>query len=120
MASSCTGSRASTPSSYGNCAADQSLAGYLDALDGETVWISHIGIDPRYRGLGHATRLLKAVFEHSPEKTISLAAAYFPAWREPGLTHDQLHDWYTRHGFRPDPAPGDPHRMTRLPVRAPA
>jgi GNAT superfamily N-acetyltransferase len=87
--------------------------GYLEALDGETVWISHIGVSPQYRGTGYATRLLTTALEHTSEKIVGLAAAPFPSWREPGLTHSDLRAWYARHGFRPAPLPDDPHRMIR-------
>ncbi|MFH0246420.1 GNAT family N-acetyltransferase [Streptomyces sp. HK10] len=92
------------------------MAGYLDALDGESVWICHIGIDPRYRGRGHATRLLRAILTNCPFKPVGLVAAPFPAWREAGLAHDDLRAWYVRHGFRPAPILEDPYRMIRLPA----
>lgn len=89
--------------------------GYLDALDGDLLWVSHIGVDPRYRRRGHATRLLRAALEHAAllPVGVGLAAAPFPSWREPGLSHEQLRTWYTRHGFRLDPGPQDPYRMVR-------
>lgn len=85
--------------------------GYLQALDGDTLWISHIGVDPRYRRQGHATRLLLAALAYAPDVPVALAAAPFPSWKEPGLTHDSLYAWYTRHGFRLDPRPEDPYYM---------
>ncbi|MFI8351276.1 GNAT family N-acetyltransferase [Streptomyces sp. NPDC085596] len=91
--------------------------GYLDALDIDPLWISHIGVDPRYRRCGHATRLLHAVLAHAPSLPIGLAAAPFPSWQEPGLSHDDLCAWYMRHGFRPDPGPEDPYRMIRAATR---
>ncbi|WP_146075809.1 GNAT family N-acetyltransferase [Streptomyces sp. Ru62] len=86
---------------------------YLDALDGDLLWVSHIGVDPRYRRLGHATRLLHAVLAHAPGTPVGLAAAPFPSWREPGPLHDDLRTWYTRHGFHPEPSSLDPYRMIR-------
>ncbi|MGX5185743.1 GNAT family N-acetyltransferase [Streptomyces avermitilis] len=71
--------------------------GYLDALDSESLWISHIGVDPRYRHCGYATRLLRAVLAHAADLPVGLVAAPFPSWREPGLSHDHLRAWYTRH-----------------------
>ncbi|MGW3387309.1 GNAT family N-acetyltransferase [Streptomyces cinereoruber] len=85
--------------------------GYLQALDGDTLWISHIGVDPRYRRQGHATRLLLAALTYAPDVPIALAAAPFPSWKEPGLAHDNLRAWYARHGFRPAPRPEDPYYM---------
>ncbi|MGW8992791.1 GNAT family N-acetyltransferase [Streptomyces zhihengii] len=92
--------------------------GFLDALDRGAVWVTHIGVDPRYRGRGHATRLLSALLTHAGGLPVGLAAAPFPSWRQRGLQHDALRAWYARHGFHPDPVPGDPYRMLR-PAAAP-
>ncbi|MHA4816082.1 GNAT family N-acetyltransferase [Streptomyces aculeolatus] len=87
--------------------------GYLDARDGDLLQVSHIGVNPRYRGRGHATRLLRAVLVHARALPVAVVAAPFPSWREPGLLHEELRAWYTRHGFHPDPGPQDPYRMVR-------
>ncbi|MET8772943.1 MULTISPECIES: GNAT family N-acetyltransferase [unclassified Streptomyces] len=94
----------------------EAVVGYLEALDGDSVWVCHIGVDPQYRGRGYATRLLQAVLAFRADAPIGLAAAPFPSWREPGLTHDGLRAWYVRHGFHPEPRREDPYRMIRLPA----
>ncbi|MGW2465144.1 GNAT family N-acetyltransferase [Streptomyces sp. NPDC001761] len=87
---------------------------YLDARDGDLLWVSHIGVDPRYRRLGHATRLLHAVLAHAPATPVGLTAAPFPSWRQPGLLHDDLRTWYTtRLSPRAQPAGSLPHDPTR-------
>jgi GNAT superfamily N-acetyltransferase len=90
---------------------------YLDALDSDVLWISHIGVEPRYRRLGHATRLLHAALEHARGGPVALTAAPFPSWREQGLLHEDLRTWYARHGFHPAPSPQDPYRMIRPALR---
>ncbi|MEU5256688.1 GNAT family N-acetyltransferase [Streptomyces longwoodensis] len=86
---------------------------YLDAVDGDLLWVSHIGVEPRFRRLGHATRLLHAVLAHARSGPVALTAAPFPSWREQGLLHEDLRTWYARHGFHPAPTPQDPYRMIR-------
>ncbi|MFJ6729387.1 GNAT family N-acetyltransferase [Streptomyces sp. NPDC091281] len=88
-------------------------AAYLKALDGDSVWISHIGVAPEYRGQGLANNLLSAVLAEYSTRVIGLAAAPFPSWRQQGLDHDDLQRWYRRHGFTSAPLPGDPYRMIR-------
>jgi GNAT superfamily N-acetyltransferase len=84
--------------------------GYLDALDGESLW--HLGVDPRHRYCGHATRLLRAVLTHARGCKQGWRLRRFPR-RQPGLAHDALRAWQARHGFRPVPGLGDPYRMLR-------
>ncbi|MFD6471351.1 GNAT family N-acetyltransferase [Streptomyces goshikiensis] len=90
------------------------VVGRLEALDGETVWISSIVILPDKRGHGYASLLLDAVLAHFPDITIGLAANPLPSPKG-GLDRGQLQAWYGRHGFAPAPMRGDPHRMIRLP-----
>ncbi|WP_146616602.1 GNAT family N-acetyltransferase [Kitasatospora sp. SolWspMP-SS2h] len=87
------------------------LIGVLEALDGETVWINKIHIDPRHRGRGHASALLTAVLAACDSVPVELAA--LPPTDGPGLGRTQLRDWYARHGFQHAPRPGDPDRMLR-------
>ncbi|MFF8932417.1 GNAT family N-acetyltransferase [Streptomyces longwoodensis] len=93
------------------------LIAYLDAVDGDVLWVSHIGVEPRYRRLGHATRLLHAVLTHARCGPVALTAAPFPSWREQGLQHEDLRTWYARHGFAPAPSRQDPYRMIRPAVQ---
>ncbi|MFF2619713.1 GNAT family N-acetyltransferase [Kitasatospora sp. NPDC058046] len=95
------------------------VVGSAGALDGETIWISRIRIDPRHRGLGYATVLLKAVLAPFGDVPVGLAAAPLPADGS-GLDRAELRAWYARHGFRPAPLWGDPDRMLRQPVSGPS
>ncbi|MGX1254183.1 GNAT superfamily N-acetyltransferase [Streptomyces ambofaciens] len=90
------------------------VAAYLKARDGDSVSISHIGVDPQNRRRGLASRLLTAFLAEYGNAVIELVAAPFPSWREPGLTHDDLKHWYARHGFKPAPRRGNPDRMRRI------
>ncbi|MEU5116662.1 GNAT family N-acetyltransferase [Streptomyces longwoodensis] len=90
---------------------------YLDAVDGDVLWVNHIGVEPRFRRHGLATRLLHAVLAHARCGPVGLTAAPFPSWREQGLLHEDLRAWYARHGFDPVPSRQDPYRMIRPAVR---
>jgi GNAT superfamily N-acetyltransferase len=90
--------------------------GYLRAVDGAALWISHIGVEPAARGQGWASRLVQVALQHSGGRVVTLTAAPFPSWREPGLDHAQLQAWYTRHGFHLAPSRADPYRMVRAAV----
>ncbi|MGX5184955.1 GNAT family N-acetyltransferase [Streptomyces avermitilis] len=88
------------------------VVGSAEALDGETLWISRIRIDPRHRGRGYATVLLRAVLASSDDVPVGLAAVPLPAGGS-GLDRAALRTWYARHGFSPAPLRGDPDRMLR-------
>lgn len=88
------------------------VVGRVEALDGETVWISRISVQPPHRGCGYGSLLLRAVLDHFPDTVIGLAASPVPG-TEPGFDQSELSAWYTRYGFVPAPLRGDPHRMLR-------
>ncbi|MFE0852109.1 GNAT family N-acetyltransferase [Streptomyces mutabilis] len=90
------------------------VVGSAEALDGETMWISGIRIDPRHRGRGYASTLLKAVLASFDDVPVGLAAVPLPA-DGPGLDRAELRTWYARYGFCPAPLRGDPDRMLRQP-----
>ncbi|MFF3991471.1 GNAT family N-acetyltransferase [Streptomyces sp. NPDC001797] len=90
--------------------------GYLRATEGDTLWISHIGVAPAFRGQGWASRLLEVALDYSNGRAVALTAAPFPSWREPGLSHDELRTWYARRGLRPAPRRRSPYQMIRPPT----
>ncbi|WP_159401689.1 GNAT family N-acetyltransferase [Streptomyces sp. NRRL F-5053] len=90
------------------------VVGRVEALDGETVWITRINVQPGHRGRGYASILLRTVLASYPDTPIGLAAAPLPD-ESPALDRGALYAWYTRHGFVHMPMRGDPHRMLRLP-----
>ncbi|MFE2039701.1 GNAT family N-acetyltransferase [Streptomyces sp. NPDC059477] len=89
--------------------------GHAEALDGESVWITRIIVQPSHRGHGYASLLLHAVLDYFPDTVVGLAACPLPT-PEPGLDREELRAWYTHHGFVSAPLSNDPDRMLRPPT----
>lgn len=64
------------------------------------VEIAYVQVAPEHRGQKHATTLLKRAITYAKACEWTLVAVIAPE-RNSGLTFEQEHDWFRRHGFKP-------------------
>lgn len=75
--------------------------------ESRTVILTRINVPEKFRGQGHASRLLKEFLQQCDENEVTVILYISPSG---GLNYDQLRDWYIRHGFE-----GVDGRYTRKP-----
>lgn len=84
----------------------------VNILSGKHI-ISRINTPMEFRGRGIGSRLLKRVCADADAEGIVLELFVSPS---DGLDEDELHAWYSRHGFVSDPEVGK-FFMVRKPIQ---
>lgn len=81
-------------------------------VDGQPWMVTAVDVGVRQRGKGHGSNLLRQVCEHLDEMEADATLYASPDGTVPGLTLDELIEWYGRYGFVVED-PEEPALLTR-------